>query len=75
MQIEEKKLVGVQRVYHFKISINNELYFFIVITETSANLGDKVIITIKRGSTYWDCQKKLKASQKKEIKRMIERMF
>jgi len=73
MQIEEKKIVVVEKIYHFKISIEKDEYFFVVIVLEVDNT--KPLITIKRGSTYWDCQKKLKNSQKKEIKRMIELMF
>jgi hypothetical protein len=73
MQIEEKKLVGVEKIYHFKISIEKDEYFFIV--QNIVVQGVELVMTIKRGSTYWDCQKRLKTSQKKEIKRMIERMF
>jgi hypothetical protein len=73
MQIEEKRLVGVEKIYHFKISIEKDEYFFIV--QTILFQGLELVFTIKRGSTYWDCQKKLKNSQKKEIKRMIELMF
>jgi hypothetical protein len=73
MQIEEKRLVGVEKIYHFKISIEKDEYFFIV--QTFFIDGKEFVMTIKRGKTYWDCQKKLKNSQKKEIKRMIERMF
>jgi hypothetical protein len=73
MQIEEKRLVGAEKIYHFKISIEKDEYFFVV--QTFFIDTKEFVMTIKRGSTYWDCQKKLKTSQKKEIKRMIERMF
>ena len=73
MQIEEKKLVGVEKIYHFKISIEKDEYFFVV--QNIVVQGVELVMTIKRGKTYWDCQKRLKTSQKKEIKRMIERMF
>jgi uncharacterized Zn finger protein len=73
MQIEEKKLVGVEKTYHFKISIEKDEYFFVV--QTFFIDGKEFVMTIKRGVTFWDCQKRLKTSQKKQIKRMIELMF
>ena len=73
MKIEEKRLVGVEKIYHFKISIEKDEYFFVV--QTFFIDGKEFVMTINRGATYWDCQKRLKNSRKKEIKRMIERMF
>jgi len=74
MQVEEKRHIMTKRIFHFKIKIDKEFYFFIVKVETSIMFSGN-IITIKRGSCFWDCGKPLNKSQKKQLKRMIELMF
>ena len=73
IQIESKRCVTIEKTYHFNISIDNECYFFIV--QTVFEEDNQIIVSIKRGITYWDCCKKLTKKQKKEIKLIIERMF
>jgi len=73
MMVERKELVTVEKTYHFCIKIQKDEYFFIAET---LNIKDKEeVISIRRGVTFWDCQKRLTTSQKKEVKRMITRMF
>lgn len=64
--------------YHLKLVINEEDYFYIVST-LECNFRDDIkhpIITkIKRGSTYWDCGLRIKNSDKKKVKALIEQHF
>jgi len=73
MQVEEKRLITTVNVYHFKISINKDDYFFIA--ETLNIGGGEEVIEIRRGKAVFDCAKRLKTSEKKQVKRMIELMF
>jgi len=71
--IEEKKCVTVEKTWHFKINLNDDMYFFIAQT---IQINDKdEVVSIKRGSTYYDCQKRLKTSEKKLITRTINSYF
>lgn len=74
MEIKQSELKQVEMVHHLEIVYNGYAYFFIVIT---TKLIDDIsfINSINRGCTYWDCQKKLKNSEKKRINKMIEEHF
>lgn len=65
--IEEQ---SCKRLLHLSITYNNEDYFFIV--KTLLISGKHMITEIRRGITSWDCDKKLKRSEKTKIKKLIK---
>jgi len=75
IQIEEKKVVLIEKTYHFMIKIDGDLYFIIVQTQTIGINGKETVVSKKRGITSLDCRKRLRTAQKKLIKRTIDTMF
>jgi len=74
MKIEETTLEVTEKTYHLKIEHNSEYYFYIVTTLYCLFRNDiktPIITNIKRGCNYWDCGKRLKTSEKKQIKKLI----
>lgn len=71
--IEHNKCVSARKTYHFNIKIDDDNYFIIVQTDTI--YGKEIVTSVFRGTTHWDCQKRLKKAQKKAIERMINLMF
>lgn len=74
IEITEKRLITAEVVHHLKIKLNKKFYF-IIVTILMTQDGENPILTIKRGSSYFDCGLKLKKDEKKLIKRTIELMF
>ena len=65
-----------EKTYHLKIQYKGEDYFYIVSTLDVHEDDHKPIITgIRRGTTYWACMDRLKNSDKKKIKKLIEDYF
>lgn len=65
------------RTYHMEVSLNDDKYFFVVESEENSietNYFTKpfVVTSIERGCTWWDCQKPIKKSEKKQIEKIVE---
>ena len=63
--------------YDITILLNDDRYCFNV--ETEENNGEVnpftksfVVTSIERGCTWWDCQKPIKKSEKKQIEKIVE---
>lgn len=69
--ISECTLVSVEKYFHLRILLNGNEYFFIAETLYLPDLDSLIIKSVKRGITYWDCQLKIKKSDKKKIKELI----
>ncbi len=74
IEITSKDLITTQKVYHLKIKLNDNYYFFIV-TAVSINNEKEFLCAVTRGTTHYDCGLRLKTAEKKLIKKTIQLMF
>ena len=70
--ISDCRLQTTEQIFHLDIELNGNRYFFIVDVLTLVDVEKPVIRSTTRGVTYWDCGLKLRLSDKRRIKEMIE---
>lgn len=75
MDIEINNTI-IRKWYDIKIILNNDEYYFVAETLEAKNIDCKEFcVNVHRGKTYWDCQKKLKNSEKKAIYKLIKEQW
>ena len=73
MTITYTQCVTTEKTWHLIIELEGDKYFFIV--QTISVDGIDRVWSIKRGNSWEDCGKRLRTSQKKAVKKLIEETF